>query len=193
MKRQTLTIVVALLTTLFLASCGIPKEDYDQVTNDLAAAQAEIGVLETELTTAQNENSNLQNENSNLQNELVAAISEYEFLQAEYDDCSSVLEEGATEFGDLNVMLEEVASAIDSGQVYHSIVIELLGPAVTGDGLTAPETADAVRDLVEEAGDDGLQEKFDAWSASPWNKSLAYELLWYAQVKLEEVVFEMSG
>jgi cell division protein FtsB len=193
MKRQTLTIVVVLLATLFLASCGIPQEDYDQVTNDLAAAQAEIGKLETELTTAQNENSTLQNENSNLQNELDAAIAENEFLQAEYDECSSVLEEGTTEFGDLNVKLDEVASAIDSGHVYHSIVIELLGPAVTGDGLTAPETVNAVRDLVEEAGDDGLQEKFDAWSVSPWNKSLAYELLWYAQVKLEEVVFEMDS
>jgi hypothetical protein len=72
-------------------------------------------------------------------------------------------------------------------------VIELLSPAVTGDALTASETINAVGDLVEEAGDESLQEKFDAWSANAWNRSLAYDLLWYAQVKLEKIVFEMGG
>jgi len=111
-----------------------------------------------------------------LQNELEAAQVEYEGLQAEYDD--------------LYTVLEETASTIDSAYVYHSIVISLLGPAVTGDILTSPETIAAVGDIVEQAGDEDLQEKFDAWSANAWNKSLAYELLWRAQVKLEEIVFE---
>jgi hypothetical protein len=127
-----------------------------------------------------------------LQNELDAAIAEYEYLQAEYDDCSAVLEEGAAEYDDLNAVLEKVASDIDSAYVYHSIVIELLGPAVTGDDLNAPETKAAVGYLVDEAGDEGLQERFDAWSASTWNRALAFELLGYAQVKLEKIVFEMG-
>lgn len=185
MKRQSLTIIVVLLATLALAGCGIPQEDYDQVVSDLAAAQAAITNLETDLATAQNEN-------SNLQNELDAAIAEYEYLQAEYDDCSAILEEGAAEYDDLNAVLEKMASEIDSAGVYHSIVIELLGPAVTGDALTAPETKAAVGYLVDEAGDEDLQKRFDAWSANTWSRPLAYELLWYAQVKLEEIVFQMG-
>jgi len=192
MKRLYLTVMVMLLAALTLAGCGIPQEDYDQVVSDLAAAQAEIVRLETELATAQNEN-------SNLQNELDSAIVEYRDLQTEYDDLDGefaivVAEcEGLqAEYDDLDAVLEETASAIDSAYVYHSIVVELLGPAVTGDTLTDPETIAAVGDLVEEAGDEDLQEKFDAWSASAWNRSLAYELLWYAQVKLEEIIFEMG-
>lgn len=96
------------------------------------------------------------------------------------------------EHDDLNGVLEETVSTIDSAYVYNSIVIELLGPAVTGDDLAAPETINAVRDLVEEAGNEALQEKFDAWSANPWSRSLAYELLWYTQVRLEEIVFQMG-
>jgi len=107
--------------------------------------------------------------------------------------CATVtLEEGAAEYDDLNAVLEKVVSDIDSAYVYHSIVVGLLGPAVTGDDLNAPETKGAVELLVVQAGDDGLQEKFDAWSASTWNRSLAYELLWYSQVKLEKIVFEMG-
>lgn len=185
MKRQSLTIIVVLLATLALAGCGIPQEDYDQVVSDLAAAQAEITGLETELATAQNEN-------SNLQNELDAAIAEYEYLQAEYDDLDAILEEGAAEYDDLTAVLDKVASNIDSASVYHSIVIELLGPAVTGDALNEPAVRNAVGYLVDEAGDEGLQQRFDAWSARTWDRALAYELLWYAQVKLEEMVFQMG-
>jgi outer membrane murein-binding lipoprotein Lpp len=185
MKRQSLTILVVLLATVALAGCGVPQEDYDQVVNDLAEAQAEIADLETELTAAQNEY-------SALQGELDATVAEYENLQAEYDDLDAALEEGAAEYDDLVATLEKVASDIDGAHVYHSIVVELLGPAITGDALTAPETVAAVGDLVEEAGDENLQEKFDAWSASAWDRSLAYDLLWYAQVKLEELVFEMG-
>jgi outer membrane murein-binding lipoprotein Lpp len=193
MKRQSLTIVAVLLASLALASCGIPQEDYDQVVSDLTAAQAEITKLETDLATARNEN-------GNLQNELDAVVAEYEGLQTECNDLNGKLTEVMagyeslqTEYDDLNAILEETGSAIASAYVYHSIVIELLGPAVTGDALTGSETINAVGDLVKEAGDEGLQEKFDAWSANASNRSLAYELLWYAQVKLEEIVFEMGG
>ena len=192
MKRQSLTIIVMLLATLALAGCGVSAEDYDKVVSDLAAAQTQIQKLEADLASAQSENSRLEEENSSLQSDLDTAITAYQDLQAEYDYCSAVLEEVAAEYDDLNTFLDELASAIDSAHVYHSIVIELLGPAVTGDTLTASETIAAVGDLVEEAGDEGLQEKFDAWSANAWNRSLAYELLGYAQVKLEKIVFEMG-
>lgn len=192
MKRQFLTITVMLLATLALAGCGVSAEDYDKVASDLAAAQTQIQKLEADLASAQSENSRLEEENSSLQSDLDTAITAYQDLQTEYDDCSAVLEEGAAEYDDLNTFLDKVASDIDSAHVYHSIVIELLGPAVTGDALNAPETKSAVGYLVDEAGDEGLQERFDAWSASTWNRSLAYQLLWYAQVKLEEMVFEIG-
>jgi len=191
-KRQSLTIIVVLLATLALAGCGVSAEDYDKAVSDLAAAQTQIQNLESELASAQSENSRLEEEKSSLQSDLDTAITAYQDLEAEYDYCSAVLEEGAAEYDDLNAMLEKVASDIDSAYVYHSIVIELLGPAVTGDALNAPETIATVGYLVDEAGDEGLQERFDAWSASTWNRALAYQLLWYAQVKLEEMVFELG-
>jgi chromosome segregation ATPase len=184
MKRQSLTIVAVLLASLALASCGIPQEDYDQVVSDLTAAQAEITKLETDLATARNENGNLQNEldavvaeyeglqteYDTLNGELTETMAEYESLQTEYNDLNDKLTEVMagyeslqTEYDDLNAILEETGSAIASAYVYHSIVIELLGPAVTGDALTGSETINAVGDLVKEAGDEGLQEKFDAW------------------------------
>ena len=185
MKRQSLTILVVLFAIVALAGCGIPQEDYDQVVNDLAEAQAEIAGLKTELTAAQNEY-------DGLQDELDAAVAGYENLQAEYDALDAALEEGAAEYDELNAFLEKATDNIDSAYVYHSIVIELLGPAVTGDALNAPETKTTVELLVDQAGDEGLQKRFDAWSASTWDRSLAFELLGYAQLKLEELVFEMG-
>jgi hypothetical protein len=42
--------------------------------------------------------------------------------------------------------------------VYHSIVVELVLPAITGYALTEPGTTGRVGDLVEKAGDEDLQE-----------------------------------
>jgi regulator of replication initiation timing len=200
MKRQLLTIVVVLLATIALTGCGVPQEDYDQVVGDLTAAQTEIAGLETEIQKLETELATVQDQSSSLQNELDAAIAEYKGLQTEYDDLSSELDDGMAEYSalqsdydDLNVFLDKKNSELDSAYVYHSIVIELLAPAVTGDALTAPETKTAVGYFVEEAADENLQKRFDAWSASTWNRELAYELLWYAQVKLEEMVFEMGN
>ena len=185
MKRQSLTILVVLLATVALVGCGVPQEDYDQVVSDLAAAQAEIASLKTDLAAAQSES-------SDLQDELDAAIAEYEGLQAEYDDLQTWCEGLQTEYDDLNAYVDRGAKAINDGSVYHSVVVELLGPAVTGDGLNEPEVKRRVGYLVDEAGDDGLKQRYDAWSASTWNRALAYELLWHAQVELEDIIFEMD-
>ena len=50
MKRTILTGMVLILTLFLLSSCGVPQEDYDRVSSDLAAAQAQIQSLEGNLT-----------------------------------------------------------------------------------------------------------------------------------------------
>ena len=187
MKNRYLSIAVLLLTITVLAGCGVPQEDYDQVVSDLAAAEAEIARLESELAAAE----------ESLESELEAAAAEYDGLEAEYEDLDDEMdalitecESLSSEHDDLVAFVEERTLAHERANAYHAVVIELLGPAVTGDELNAPVVRTAVGYLVEETEDDSLQQRYDAWAASTWNRDLAYQLLWHAQVRLEEIVFE---
>lgn len=204
-KKRTLLsvpvrlVLALLLSVLTLAGCGIPQEDYDQVASDLAAAQTEIARLETELAAAQNENGGLQNEldaaqveYEGLQTEYDDLQAEYKGLQTEYDGLQTACKDLQAEYDDLTAYLDEAAEALERGNVYHSIVIELILPAVTGDALTEAVTIDKVGYLVDEAGDEGLQERYEAWAKAPWDRGLAGELLWYSLVRYEEIVFEMG-
>jgi outer membrane murein-binding lipoprotein Lpp len=205
-KRTLLSIptklglaLALLLATLTLAGCGIPQEDYDQVVSDLAAVQTEVTRLETELAAAQDENSSSQDEldaaqaeYDGLQAEYDGLQAEYDDLQAEYDDLQAACDGLQAEYDDLTAYLDEATEAFERGYVYHSIVVELILPAVTGDALTEAVTIDKVGYLVEEAEDEGLQERYEAWAKAPWNRGLAGELLWHSLVRFEEVVFEMG-
>jgi FtsZ-binding cell division protein ZapB len=105
------------------------------VVNDLTAAQTEIERLETELAAVREENSGLQND---------AAQVEYEGLQAEYNDLQKEYEGLQSEYDDLVAYLDKVAEALDRGYVYHSFMVELVLPAITGDALTEPGTTGRV-------------------------------------------------
>ncbi len=53
MKKTIMVGMVLILMLFLLSSCGVPQEDYDRVSSDLAAAQTQIQSLEGDLTAAQ--------------------------------------------------------------------------------------------------------------------------------------------
>ena len=50
MKKTILVVLASILTLLFVISCGIPQEAYDEVSSDLKAAQTEIQSLQSDLS-----------------------------------------------------------------------------------------------------------------------------------------------
>jgi len=161
MKRLFLITLVALLASSTLIGCGVAQEDYDRVFNDLTAAQDRIQILETDLAAAQSE--------------LVATNAAYDSLQADHDD--------------LNTLVEEWKDKLESASVYKQVIVELITPAITGIALTETTTIDKVKSIVDGAEDETLKQKFDDWANAPDDKLLVADLLVYAFLRVEELVF----
>ena len=180
MKNLFPIFLVLVLTIPSLSACGVPQEDYDKVASDLAAAQTQIQNLETQLAS-------VNDKNNALQEELDATVAEYEYLVTEYENLN-------TEYENLDAMfvatIDEIDAAIEGASPYKDILVELSGPAITGDGLSEALTKSAVETYVIKAGDEGLQAKYDDWEKSTTNRAMAYALFWYALIEIEERVFE---
>jgi hypothetical protein len=173
MKKLFLVTVVVLLAAFALSACGVAQEEYDKVVSDLAAAQTQIQNLETQL--------------SSLNDEKVALEDEYEALDAEYQgldsECDSII-------ADYDTTVDELDDMLYRTNPYLNILIEMSGPAITGDGLREASLKSAVETYVMETGDDILQARYDDWAKSPTNRSMAYALFWYVLTELEEQVYQ---
>ena len=55
MKKAILVGSVLILMLLLITSCGVPQEEYDKVSSDLAAAQTQIQSLQSELSEKEGE------------------------------------------------------------------------------------------------------------------------------------------
>ncbi len=75
MRRVIVTGTILALTFLLLPSCatGVPQEEYDRVSSDLAAAQTQIQSLQDDLTAAQGDLTAAQAQVQSLQDDLTAA------------------------------------------------------------------------------------------------------------------------
>ena len=98
MKKTILVVLASILTLLFVISCGISQEAYDEVSSDLEAAQAEIQSLqgdlsakESELEAAQTDIQSLQSDLSVKEKQVDAAQAQIQLLQAEKWALSSEL------------------------------------------------------------------------------------------------------
>ncbi len=60
MKKAIVVGLALILMLSFVISCGIPQEEYDKVSSDLAAAQTQIQSLQDDLTAAQAQVQSLQ-------------------------------------------------------------------------------------------------------------------------------------
>jgi hypothetical protein len=173
MKKLFLAVLVVLLAAFALSACGVSQDDYDKVVSELAAAQSQIDNLESQLESV-NDN------NVALQDELDAAVVEYDSLYAMCEETEA----------DCDTIIQELDDALNTNKPYFDILIELTGPAITGDGLTDPLLKSAVETYVMETEDDTLQARYDDWAKSPTNRPMAYALFWYALIQIEENVFE---
>jgi len=93
MVRRILLGVVLLLVSSLMVGCGVAQEEYDRVTSDLSAAQAQIKTLESDYDKAKNDLSTVQSQIKNLEGDyakaesnLSAAQSQIKTLQGDYDD-----------------------------------------------------------------------------------------------------------
>jgi len=154
MKKLFPIFLVAVLATTVLSACGVPQEDYDKLASDLAAAQTQIQNLETQLAS-------VNDKNNALQEELDATVAEYENLMTEYENLN-------TEYGNLDAKstatVDEFFATIEGAYPYFEILVELSGPAITGDGLSEALTKSNVETWVIKAEDEGLQAKYDDWA-----------------------------
>ena len=182
MKKLFLATLVMLLVASALSACGVPQEDYDKLASDLAAAQTQIQNLETQLAS-------VNDKNNALQEELDATVAEYENLETEYENLNA-------EYGNLDAEWTRIANEFnavrDEARPFFDILVELSGPAITGDGLSDPLTKSSIETYVIKAKDEGLQAKYDDWSKSRTNRSLAYALFWYSLLEVETRVFEFE-
>jgi LysM repeat protein len=63
--------LVALGLLAWLSGCGVPKSDYQQVTNELASVKAELQKAQTELGTLRKSVSDLESENQTIKQQLI--------------------------------------------------------------------------------------------------------------------------
>jgi outer membrane murein-binding lipoprotein Lpp len=172
MKKLFLIATVVLLAAFALSACGVAQDEYDRVVSELAAAQSQIDNLESQLESV-NDN------NVALQDELDAAV-------AEYDSLYAMCEETET---DCDTIIQELDDMLKDNKPYLDILIEMSGPAITGDGLGEATLKSAVETYVMETEDDILQARYDDWAKSPTNRSMAYALFWYVLSEMEDQVF----
>ena len=182
MKKLFLATLVVLLAASALSACGVPQEDYDKLASDLAAAQILNGNLETQLESARSEN-------RQLKAELDATVAEYENLTTEYENLNTECESLDAEW---TRIVNEFNAARDEARPFLNILVELSGPAITGDGLSDPLTKSQIETNVIKAKDEGLQAKYDDWSKSRTNRSLAYALFWYSLLEVETRVLNFE-
>ena len=183
MKKLSLIVMLGVLVASTFACVGVSQEDYDQVVSDLSAAQAEVTKLEGELSAAEDQASSLQDELDSLNSGIEDFQSEADSLQTECENLQS-------EYEALDAEVVQYQENLELSYVYQTIVVELLGPAITGDTLTDASTIDAIGDLVEQTGDAELQTKYDAWAQAPSNKELAAEVIIQALLEIEKLIYE---
>lgn len=73
MKKTILIGMVLILMLFLLSSCGVPQEDYDRVSSDLAAVQTQIQSLEGDLAAVEDGLTKAQAQIQSLQADLAAA------------------------------------------------------------------------------------------------------------------------
>ena len=83
MKKAILIGMVLVLVLFLLPSCaaGVPQEEYDRVSSDLAAAQTQIQSLQGDLTAAQGDLTAAQTQIQSLQGDLAKAQTQVQPLQ----------------------------------------------------------------------------------------------------------------
>jgi len=83
MRKTILIIITSIVTLSLLSSCtGVSQEDYDKVSNDLAAAQNQIQSLQDDLTEAQGKIQPLQDSLATAEAELAKAQKEIQSLKS---------------------------------------------------------------------------------------------------------------
>jgi len=141
MKRILLSILV--IGILLLSACGVPKEEYDKIERDLAAAQTESGRVTSELAQKNAEVNQLEREYNKVENDLQATASELAQTESElaslknqYNDLQSSYDELYDEYLEL---LAGYSSTLDE---YISALEEL------GQSLQVPYTAISGRQIT---------------------------------------------
>ena len=82
MKRTIMVGMVLILMLFLLSSCGVPQEDYDGVSSDLATAQAEIQSLQGDLTAVRGDLTKVQDDLAAAQADLTKAQAQIQSLQS---------------------------------------------------------------------------------------------------------------
>ncbi len=81
--KKAIVIGMALVLVLFLmTSCGVPQEDYDKVSSDLATAQTEIQSLQADLSAKDTELSAKESELESIKGKLEQGKARIEILNA---------------------------------------------------------------------------------------------------------------
>ena len=135
MRKAIVTGIALVLMFFLLPSCaaGVPQEEYDRVSSDLAAAQAQVQSLQSELsaketelsakesdlTAAQTQVQSLQSELSAKETELAAAQTQIQSLQNDLTEARAQIaslqgeeEAAATELA--NIQIAVIAMMVDN-------------------------------------------------------------------------------
>lgn len=83
MKRTIMVGMVLILMLFLLSSCGVPQEDNDRVSSDLASAQTQIQSLEGELTAVRGDLTKAEGELAAAQADLTKAQAQIQPLQSD--------------------------------------------------------------------------------------------------------------
>jgi len=83
MKRTIMVGMVLILMLFLLSSCGVPQEDYDRVSSDLATAQAEIQSLQGDLTAVRGDLTKAEGDLATVRGDLTKAQAQIQSLQSD--------------------------------------------------------------------------------------------------------------
>ena len=120
MKRKLLVGMVLVLVILFLSSCGIPQEEYDDILAQRDAAQAEVVSLQSELNNSQSQLENSQSQIEDLESDVAEAQSQISDLESDYQASQSEVDSLQNQLSsaqdDYNALQQRVDNAAPYGE-----------------------------------------------------------------------------
>jgi outer membrane murein-binding lipoprotein Lpp len=153
MKKTILTGMVLILMLFLLSSCGVPQEDYDRVSSDLAAAQTEIQSLQGDLTAVRADLTKAEGDLAAAQDDLTKAQAQIQSLQGDKEATEEKRAEALAyaEFVDILMWPALVASEITPRFAFENAVEWLVELKNRASDLGDTKLSNYVKELDEPA------------------------------------------
>ena len=164
MRPTLLIVMVLVLPTLLLASCGIPQEEYNAVVAERDAAYADLAKAQSDLAKAQSNLAKAQSELETAQSDLAAANSQVSSLQSEIGHAEEQIVAASSAWSSLKPKMELTLSLMESDVTWWRYELKEINDSELS--RKVGHQWGVITVCLDEIGDDEFAEVItDAWYA----------------------------